>query len=175
MAFTAKLRIKFSFVGLIYVWYLSFLIPKFIRLTHIADSHEIVNNWALLIKEASLVAVLKLLQSFFFQLMEELEIRFGSLSSSAKGEEMQSHNHPPSSPNLSIGVHPCLLAGKFLSSTLVEFALKHTNTRLNHLSHRNTHHPPCVYVQSLSDWYFISACTEPFCTVWLGWCIITGH
>ena len=32
-----------------YVWYLSLLIPKFIRITHISDSHEIVNNWAVLL------------------------------------------------------------------------------------------------------------------------------
>lgn len=37
---------KIQLQRLIYVRYLSLIIPKFIRITHISDSHEIVNNWA---------------------------------------------------------------------------------------------------------------------------------
>lgn len=40
---------KIQLQRLIHVRYLSLLILKFIRITHISDSHEIVNNWAALL------------------------------------------------------------------------------------------------------------------------------
>lgn len=47
------------------MWYLSVLIPKFIRITHISDSHEIVNNWAVLLGGSSGCTV-EVAASFFF-------------------------------------------------------------------------------------------------------------
>lgn len=93
-------------------------------------------------------------------------------------KKTQTQLHPPGT-NLSGGDHPYPYHLKNLSPPSgppLQRRAPATHTRPPPPPAKPAaHHPPCVYVRSLSDWYFISACPEPFCAVWLGRCTITGH